>query len=156
MSYTDGLKINVNKLSADEMLLVLLQIDHPFLVAPIRLVNDNKDFTSVGEVFLAMPFELKRQDDVKGELPKIRLIVPNVGRGMIKWIDGSGGGRDAIITAMLARRSSPSVIEEQLTLGIESVDITTERVIFNLVIQNNLIKRSVRYIYDTLRAPGLY
>lgn len=156
MSFSPELKVNVNRLNADEAILVLLEINHPFLTAPVRLVNDNLNFTFGGEVFLAMPFKFDRQDDIKGELPVIRLEVPNVGRGMIKWIDGSGGGAGATFAVILARRSDPSYIEEQLNLNIQNVSITTEKVVFNLIIQNNLTKKSMRYIYDTKRAQGLF
>lgn len=156
MSFSNDLKINVNKLNANEMLLVLLEIDHPFLTSPVRIVNDNLNFVLDGNEFLAMPFQLDRQDDVRGELPKVRLTVPNVGRGLVKWIDGSGGGKGAKISVFLARRSDPNVIEEALELGIESTTINMQVITFNLVIQNNLVKRAMRYTYDTYRARGLF
>lgn len=156
MSYSTELKINVNKLNADEALLVLVSISHSQLTVPVKLVNDNKDFMFNNELYSAMPFEIKRQNDIKGELPKITFVVPNVGRGMVRWIDASGGGRDAEFSVILARRSAPNIIEEKLDLGLESVDINTQTVTFNLVVQNNLIKRAMRFTYDTKRAQGLF
>lgn len=155
--FTDEFKINVNKLNADEQILVCLEISHPFLTAPIYLVNDNMEFiNSLGNVYLPMSFELKRQDDTEGELPKLTLTLPNVGRTLVKWIDESGGGRGAVIIATLVRRSDPATVEEKLTVGISRVSITSEKVSFSLIIQNNLIKRSVRYLYDIKRSPGLF
>lgn len=154
--YSNDLKINVNKLNADEMLLVLLEITHPYLSIPLRVVNDNQDIVSNGNNFLAMPFGLKRQDDIQGELPKVDLSISNVGRTITKWIDSSGGGRDAQISIILVRRSSPDLIEERLTLGIEKVSITTEVINFTLIVQNNLVKRAMKYTYDTKRTPGLF
>lgn len=156
MSYSNDFKINVNKLNADESPLVLLEITHPFITDTIRLVNDNKDLLSNGNNYLHMPFGLKRQEDVQNELPKVILTIPNVGRSLVRWIDSSGGGRGASITVMLARRSEPDTIEERLELGIESVSITTELVTFNLIIQNNLVKSAIKWIYDVKRAPGLF
>lgn len=156
MSFSDELKINVNKLNADEALLPLLEITHPFIANPIRLVNDNKDLLSNGNNFTAMPFMIKRQDDIQGELPKCILTIPNIGRSLIRWIDSSNGGSDALIRVMIARRSSPDVIEETLDLGIDSVSVTTETINFTLVVQNNLIKRAVKLIYDPQRNPGLF
>jgi hypothetical protein len=156
MSYSDGLKINVNRLNATEKLLILLEISHPFLNESVRLVNDNEKLISNGETFLPMAFRVKRQDDIQGELPKVTLTVSNVGRTLVKWIDSTGGGRDASISVMLARRSQPDLIEERLELGIESINITTEVIVFNLVVQNNLTKRAIKYIYDKHRTPGLF
>lgn len=155
--FSDEFKINVNKLNADEQILICLEINHPFLAEPVRLVNDSTEFVnSLGNHYLPMPFQVKRQDDVEGELPKVSLTVPNVGRTLVKWIDSSGGGRGATVLITLVRRSDPSLVEEKLTLGINSVSITTETVIFNLIVQNNLVKRSIKYVYDIVRAPGLF
>lgn len=156
MPYSNEFKINVNRLNADEALLVLMEIEHPMITDVLRLVADNQDLISLTENYLAMPFKMERQSDIQGELPKIKLVIPNVGRTLTKWIDSSGGGRDAKITTKLVRRSSPDVIEETIVFGIQSININTENVTINLVIQNNLIKRSMRWIYDTVHAPGLF
>ena len=156
MSYSDGLKVNVNKLNADEALLVLLEITHPFLSTPLRLVSDNKNLVSNGFDFIAMNFKIHRQSDVQGELPKVSLTIPNVGRSLVRWIDSSEGGKNANINVMLARRSTPDTIEESLNFGVDRVNITTDLITFSLVVQNNLIKRSVRFVYDIKRAPGLF
>lgn len=156
MNYSDGLKINVNRLNAIEKLLILLEISHPFLNTPVRLVNDSSDLLSNGENFIAMPFRVRRQDDIQGELPKVTLTVSNIGRTLVKWIDSTGGGKDAVVSVMLARRSNPDLIEERLDLAIESVNISTEVIVFNLVVQNNLTKRAIKYIYDAKRTPGLF
>ena len=70
MSYSDGFKINVNKLNAEENLLVLVEINHSFISDTIRLVSDTKNVVSNGNDYIAMPFQIQRQDDVQGELPK--------------------------------------------------------------------------------------
>ena len=156
MSFSPDFKVNVNRLNATENLLILLKIEHPFLSTPIFLINDNKNLISNSDDYLPMPFKLKRQNDVQGELPKVSLTIPNVGRSLVRWIDSSGGGIDAVLTVKLARRSSPNLIEESIDLGIESINVSTEAVVFNLVVQNNLTKTSMRFIYDKARFPGLF
>lgn len=155
MSYSPDFKINVNKLNAEEALLPLLTISHPFLSEPVRLVNDTKDFVLNGETYLAMPYTISRQSDVQGELPKVSLRISNVGKAIMKWIDSSGGGRDAEIKISLARRSS-QLVEEEISFGIQSVNVTTEVVSFNLIIQDNLSKRAVRWDYNKKWARGLF
>lgn len=156
MSYSNDFIINVNKNNVDDILLVLVEIDHPFLAEPARLINDNQDFIFQGNTFLQMPFTFERQPDVQGQLPVALLRISNVGRTLTKWIDSTGGGRNAILKVMLARRSAPSVLEEQLDFGIESVNIDMQYVTFNLVIQNNLIKRAVKATYDLKKAVSLF
>lgn len=156
MSYSSEFKINVNKLNADEAILVLLEITHPYLSEPLRLVNDNKDIVSMSNNYMAMPFDITRQDDIQGELPQISLKISNVGRSLVKWIDSSGGGRNSVISLKLVRRSSPDLIEENLVLGIQRITISTEIVSFSLIVQNNLVKRAMKYIYEIKRSPGLF
>ena len=155
MSYSEGFKINVNKLSSEESLVSLVEIDHPFLTDPVRLINDSRELEFLGERFIPMPFMLERQDDVQGELPKVMLTVSNVGRELIKWVDASNGGRDAKVTIYLTRRSNP-VMEEKLVFQVGNINVTTEQVSFTLLIQNNLVKRSVRWEYDQVKAKGLF
>lgn len=153
--YSDEFKINVNKLNADEALLVILEIEHPLVDDPIRLVNDSQDLLFKGNTYIAMPFILKKQDDIQGELPRATITIANVGRTMIKWIDASGGGRGAKIKVSLVRRTSTDE-EESISFDVGSVSVTTERVVFNLIIQNNLAKRAIRWVYDMVHSRGLF
>lgn len=155
MPYSQGFKINVNKNSAEEGLYVLLKIEHPFLTNPVFLINDNQDFVLNGDTYLAMGFTVKRQNDIQGELPKVQLTIQNVGRSLVKWVDSSGGGRNAKITVLLARRSA-QIVEEEIEFGVSNVSIDDNAVVFTLIIQNNLIKRAIRWVYDTVHAPGLF
>lgn len=153
--YSQSFKVNVNKLNADEALLSLVKIEHPFVSDPICLVNDNLEIDFLGERYIPMPFDIKKHDDVQGELPRVSLSVPNIGNSLMKWIDASGGGRNAKITVYLTRRTNP-IAEEKLSFGISSVSVTTQIISFNLVIQNNLIKRATRWVYDIKHSRGLF
>ena len=155
MTYSNGFKINVNKLNADENLIVAIKIEHPFVSDPICLINDSHDFEFLGNNYIPMPFEIKKHNDVQGELPRVSLRITNIGKSMVKWIDASSGGRDAKLTVYLTRRSNP-IAEEQIVFGISSVSVTSEIISFNLIIQNNLVKRSVRWEYDIKHARGLF
>lgn len=154
--FSQGFKINVNRLNAEESALVLLEIDHPLISDTIRLVRDNKDLISNGENYHAMSFDFKRQDDVQGEVPKVTLQIQNVGRSLVKWIDQSGGGKDAEISALLVRRSTPNLVEERIKLQIERITVSSLTISLNLVVQNNLIRRGIKYLYNIQRAPGLF
>lgn len=155
MSYSNEFKINVNKLNQDEALMILLEVRHPHLSDPIFLVRDSKDFLFNGNNYLAMNFSLRRQADIQGELPKVTIDIPNVGRSLVRWIDQSNGGANAVITVILARRSS-SIIEEKIDFGINTVTINSETVSLSLIIQNNLVKKSMRWNYSIDRSPGIF
>lgn len=156
MAYTADFVVNANKLNTDDPVLVLMDIEHPFIDDTIRLINDNMDIVSLSNRYLSMPFDIKRQSDVQNELPRITVVIQNVGRSIVKWIDSSGGGRNAKIKIKLVRRSTPDIIEETLELAVATVTITTETILLNLIIQNNLNKRSCRLTFDVYRALGLF
>lgn len=154
--FSQGFKINVNKLNADESAIVLVEINHPLVSETIRIVRDTKDVLSNGNNYFAMAFDFKRQDDVQGEVPKVTLQIQNVGRSLVKWIDQSGGGKDAEIKALLIRRSNPDLVEESVKLQVERISINQTIINLNLVVQNNLIRRGIRYIYNFQKFPGLF
>ena len=62
--FSDEFKINVNKLNADEAVLVCIEIRHPFISDVIRIVNDSDNLISNRNTYLPMGFEFKRHDDV--------------------------------------------------------------------------------------------
>lgn len=156
MSFSDDARVNFNRLNADEALLACLEISHNLLSETIRLVNDNKNLVSNGSEYVAFPFSVVPQDDIQGELPKVSLSVPNIGRELVRWIDSSGGAKGATIKVVLIRRSAPDLIEESLDFGINTVTINSQNVVFSLIVQNNLTKRSCRLVYNTKKAPGLF
>lgn len=154
--FSDNLKINVNKLNADETPIILIEITHPMISETIRIVQDNKSVVSNGFTYNAMAFKIDRQSDVQGELPKVTLTVQNVGRSLVKWIDMSSGGKNAEVTAKIIRRSDPNIVEESIVLGIERTTVTTMSIVFSLVVYNNLVRRGIKYIYNNKTAPGLF
>ena len=55
--FSDDFKTNVNKLNADEAVLICLEINHPFLLDTLRVVNDSVKLISNGETYLPMGFD---------------------------------------------------------------------------------------------------
>lgn len=156
VNFSDEFKQNINKLNADEAVLVLMEINHPLISDTIRLVRDNCNLVSNGETYIAMAFDVRRQNDIKDEVPKVSVVVQNVGRSLVKWIDQSGGGRDAEVRIMLARRSDPDNIEEDLYLSIERVSVNSENVNLQMTIQNNLIRKGTKLRFDNDISPGIF
>lgn len=154
--FSDEFKINVNKLNADEAVLVCIEIRHPFISDVIRIVNDSDNLISNGNTYLPMGFEFKRHDDVENELPRCTVTFQNIGRLLTKWVDASGGGKMASFDMLLIRRKNPNFVEERISFEVGQCNVTTEIVGFELIIQNNLRKRAINYMYDLKRAEGLF
>ena len=72
-----------NKIAADSVWLLALEITVPGVAEPIRVVRNNEDITWRGENWLAFPFELDEIREVNsGESPRVDLRVANVSRAM--------------------------------------------------------------------------
>lgn len=156
-NYSDDLKVNVNRLDSLESLKVLIEITHPLLSEPVRVINDNCDLISKGNTFIAYPFDFKRAPDIENELPKGRITFSNVGRSFIKWLEESYGASDADLRILFARRSTPDVYENEFPCKITSTSITPELITIDIVIlANKLIQRGIRFNFNTERNPGLF
>ncbi len=106
---TDIAKDAARSEETSEVFLELLTIDHPDLAAPIRVVNDEIDLTSNGEVFTAFPFELTLPNDEEGRVPRARLRIDNVDRRIVQAIREVSSAPTVQIE--VARASAPDVVE---------------------------------------------
>jgi hypothetical protein len=65
--------------ATDEVFIVMLEITHPNLDAPIRVANNTEDVPFGGETFQRFPFELKLPNDDE-QAPRAQLTIANVDR----------------------------------------------------------------------------
>lgn len=67
-------------------LLVLLTIDHDDLAQPIRVVNNQVDVSSRGDLFTAFPFDIVLPEDEPDVAQVARLILDNISREITQAI----------------------------------------------------------------------
>lgn len=156
MTYSPSARRNLLATSADEPFLVLLEITHPELEVPVRVVNDTQNITVQGNEFIACPFEITLPDDVDQQTPKAKLSVDNIGRELTQWLEYSRGGKDAKCRILQVMRSDPDVIEYDITLDMSGISIDNLSVSAELGFQNTLMLPAVAVRYDPLTSPGLF
>ena len=78
----DGLK-QLFKQEAEDIFLVIVEITHPTLAEPIRLVNDMVTLEYSGYTYTALPFRFELPADVKDKPPKAKIIIDNINRDLI-------------------------------------------------------------------------
>lgn len=66
--------------------LILLTIDHADLVDPLRVVNNNVNITSNGDLYLAYPFRLKLPTERVGQVPLAKLSIDNVSGEIVRTL----------------------------------------------------------------------
>lgn len=156
MTYSTAARRNLLATSADEPMLELAEITHSGLSIPVRVVNDTQNITVGGHEFIACPFTLSRPDDVGEQTPSAKLSVDNVGRELTQWLEASNGGKGAKCRIMAVLRSSPDIIEFDMTLDLTGLSINNATVDGQLGFQNTLMQPAVTVRYDPITSPGLY
>lgn len=146
---------NINATSG-EMPLVLLEINHAALAEPIRVVNDNQDLTSNGNLYIALPFNITLPDDFSEQIPRATLAIDNIGRELTQWLEASAGARGATVTVRLAMRDTPNVYEMELTMGLNNIAIDWLTVSGSLGYEDILNRPAVALTYRRDTAPGLF
>lgn len=154
--YSSQYKSTLAKVSAEEAPLVLLEINHPALSEPVRVVNDTQDLTSNGHTFIACPFRYVLPDDFENQLPKARLVVDNIGRDLMYWIETSGGGAGSAVKMMQVMRSRPDTIEWSISMNLYNVQATMQEVSAELGFENLFAKPAISLQYRPDNSPGIF
>jgi len=93
-----------------EVFVVLLTIDHPDFLLPIRVGSDAVQVTSDGNVHLPYPFRVSMPSELEDRLPEVTLEIDNVDRQIVDAVR-SVGGSPMTVTMKVVLASSPNVIE---------------------------------------------
>jgi len=153
--YTPHFKERTGSTSGEEPV-YLLEITHPQLAQPVRVVRDNQDIVSNGSLFLAVPFDIQLPTDIEGELPRAGIQIDNVGRELTQWIDASGGGKGARVRLMQIMRDTPNVIEEDVTLDLLKVRQTKTTISGELGYEDTLNLPALAISYRPDNTPAIF
>lgn len=155
-AYSSEYKSTISSVSAPEAPLVLLEITHPLLTSPIRVVSDSQDIESNGNIFIAYPFEFIPPDDFENQAPRASLSIDNAGKDLMYWIETSGGGRGSIVKIMSIMRSQPDLVEWDITMELSNVRATTPSVSADLGYENLYSKPAISKKFRPDNSPGLF
>ncbi|GHU34210.1 hypothetical protein AGMMS50256_27510 [Betaproteobacteria bacterium] len=155
-AYSAAYKSTLAATSAPEAPIVLLEITHPDLPTPVRVVNDSENITCNGLEYIACPFRCLLPDDIENQLPKATLAVDNVGRELMYWIETSAGGYGAQARFMQVMRSRPDQVEYDITLDMSNVKATSTQVTADLGYENIFTRPAITMRYDPFTAPGVF
>ena len=143
-------------LSADELPLVLIQIDHPLLAEPMRYVNDTQDVVSNGENYRCTSFQFVWPDDEERQSPRAQLVMGNERGDVGAFFERAHGGRGAVVTVRQILRSNPDFLEDELILDIGSIEASAASVSGRLGYDDVLNKAGSPATFRPNTAPGLF
>lgn len=136
--------------------LVLLKIDHDALSAPVRMVNDTRNITTLGDTYLALPFAITLPNDKPNEIPRAKLQMDNTGRELTAELERLPPGAALTATVMVVHRSTPSVVEYEFTAPLSGVRVDVATVSATMG-PDDLMRRPATLLrYDPISAPGLF
>lgn len=155
-TYSAEYKSTLAKVSGEEAPLILLQIDHPELSAPVRVVNDTENITSNGNLFIAFPFSCTLPDDFENQLPRARISISNVGRDLMFWLETTDGGIGSTATFQQVMRSRPDQVEWEITMSLFNIVANNQEVSAELGFENLFGKPAIAINYRPENSAGLF
>jgi len=154
-AYTDHFKEETGSTSGQEPV-YLLEITHPQLATPVRLVNDTEDLIHNSNTYFACAFRVHIPEDVSKVVPQAPLVIDNIGRELTQFLEQSFGGRGAQVTIKQVMRDTPTIIEQEYILSLLNVKQTMLEVTGQLGYENYLDVPALTALYTPEAAPGLF
>lgn len=155
-AYSAEYKSTLAGTSAPEAPLLLLEINHPALPEPVRVIQDTQNLTSNGQEYIACPFRCELPDDFEGQLPRATLAIDNIGNELMYWIETSAGGSGSTVTFRQVMRSRPDLVEWSVTMNLYNVTATMREVSGQLGYDNLFGRPAVQVDYRPDTAPGIF
>ncbi len=139
-----------------DTLLTALEIRHPAVAEPVRVVNDTVGRRIEGHDYAALRFDARLADDVAGQAPQAELAIDNVGRALTQWIEAAHGGIGATVRVMLVLAIDDPPVEWEVTLDVAGMNVDQERVTARLGFDPLLGRAAVTLRHDPQTSPGLF
>ncbi len=133
-----------------------LEIRHPAVPRPVRVVNDTENRRIEGREYIALRFDARLADDIAGQAPQAELAIDNIGRDLTQWIEAAGGGIGATVRVMLVLAVPNPSVEWELTLDVAGIAVDQERVTARLGFDPLLGAAAVRLRHDPQTSPGIF
>jgi len=146
----------IASISRPEAPILLLEITHPDLTTPVRVVNDNVDVVSNLNTFIGMAFRALPPDDLSQGSPRATLAIDNVGRDLTQWIESSAGADGSIVRMMQIMRSAPDIIEWEVTMELTDIVMDQNQVKGTLHFKNLIDTPGITIFYRPENTPGLF
>ena len=139
-----------------DRLLTALEIEHPAVAQPVRVINDTVNREIEGNDYAALRFDARLADDVDGRAPQAELAIDNVGRELTQWIEAAGGGIGATVRVMLVLDIDDPPVEWEVTLDVAGMSVDQERATARLGFDPLLGRAAVALRHDPQTSPGLF
>lgn len=156
MSLTTKGRRNVLATSADEPMVMLIEVTHPDLAVPARYANNSEDIVCQGNLYIKSGFTITLPDDVDQQVPGAQVSVENISRDLTTWLEISNGGRGAKLRIMAVLPSEPNILQVDMKMDLGRLSINNETVDGELGYKNSMMRPAVGVRYDPISSPGVF
>lgn len=156
MTTSDRHRRAERELSPADETLTALEITHPDVPEPVRVVDHPVDQVLGGNAYVGLRFEFRLAGDVEGRAPRAELAIDNVGRPLTQWIERSGGGAGATVKATEWLAADTAAPEWEVDFDLSDVVVRQSRVTATIGYENLFGRRAVALRHDPETSPGLF
>lgn len=146
----------LQKVTDNGGVLMLLEINHASFSEPVRLVNDTRNITTLGHEWIALPYSITLPNDKAKEVPRARLQMDNVGREITADLEGLLPGEALKATITMVHRSTPGVIDFQFAAPLSGVRVDATTVSATMGRDDIMRMSAVLLRFDPATAPALF
>lgn len=142
-------------LAPDTVVHTGLEIAHPSVAAPVRVVDDAEPQTVAGVRYEPLAFRARLVDDPEGGVPRCELALDNVGQALTQWIERSGGGAGATVKVRRWAHGA-AAIDWEVAVEVQSMRVDAAEVTATLGYEPLMGRRAVLLRHDPQTSPGLF
>lgn len=135
--------------------LLFLELSNEAFDAPLRIVNDDQNWTSNGIDYLGVGFGFKLPDDHRGQSPRAQLVLDNVGRGISEDLERLGPNALLMARLMVSDRADPNVIERTYFLPVTMVTIAGATATAQCGVDFMMRQQAVKIRMNGFTLPGI-
>ena len=166
MTHSAEMRAQLEDVDDGDGFLMLALMDSPLLSAPVRVVNDNRDWPNIptwsealqgfeNVTYVGIPMEVTLPSDVPQEASRAQLEITNVGRELTAELEALPLGSGLDIVLRIVSRARPQQIEWEFTAAISRITANVQRVVIALGDDALMRQSAVLLRYDSTTAPGL-
>ena len=155
-TYTSHARQQQNLLSPTDLWLMLLEINHSALAAPLRFAVDSQELVSQGNTYAAIGARIELPDDQDTQYPRAQIVIDNVGRSLMRILEDTHGMRGATVKLIQVYRSRPDIWEQEIEMDMRDITATQSTVSAQLSFDNVFDRPSVPLTYRPTTKPGLF
>jgi hypothetical protein len=151
----------MNSVAADELPVMLLEIDHADLQSTVRVTNmagaPGETFTHSGNQYDKVGFNLVPLDDLSQGSPRAQLSLDNTDPVLMELLETTNGGVGAKIKIISVLPSAPNTVQWEVdNLSMMGVSASSASVDAGLGFEDLLGRAGVAWRHTPNRSPGIY